>query len=89
MPEDYSVFLTYEAKEQLNCFDKSIRERIKKRLSSLSVCKDKRTLKKHPDIWVLEIGQYRALYLVDVQKKTKTVFFIADHKEYEKKYLRM
>ncbi|MFA4983204.1 MAG: type II toxin-antitoxin system RelE/ParE family toxin [Candidatus Micrarchaeia archaeon] len=86
---EYGIFLTDEAIASLNKLDKAERERVKKRLSALCTLRPARTLKKHPDVWVLEIGDYRALYLIDEAKKTRTVFFIGNHKEYEKRYLSM
>ena len=86
---EVQVLLTDEAVEALNKLDKAVRERVKKRLEALGTLRPARTLKKHPDVWVLEVGDYRALYLIDEKAKTRTVFFIADHKEYERRYLRM
>ncbi|MDO8339074.1 MAG: type II toxin-antitoxin system RelE/ParE family toxin [Candidatus Burarchaeum sp.] len=91
MPQDekYNVLLTDEALAALNKLDKAVRERVKKRLEALSTLRPARTLRKHVDVWVLEIGDYRALYLIDEKAKTRTVFFIADHKEYERRYFHM
>ena len=86
---EVQVLLTDEAVEALNKLDKAVRERVKKRLEALGTLRPARTLKKHPDVWVLEVGDYRALYLIDEKAKTRTVFFVADHKEYERRYLRM
>jgi len=87
--EKYAVFLTDEALAALNKLDKAVRERVKEKLGALSTLRPARTLKKHADIWVLEIGDYRALYLIDKSAKARTVFFIGDHKKYEKKYAQM
>ena len=87
--EKYSVLLTDEALAALNGLDKPVRERVKKRLERLRTSLPARTLKKHPEIWILDIGDYRALYLIDKTARTRTVFFIGDHKEYERKYLFM
>ena len=87
--EEYRVLLTDEALRALNELDKAVRERVKKRLEALSTLRPARTLRKHADVWVLEIGDYRALYLIDEKAKARTVFFVAYHKEYERKYLRM
>jgi mRNA-degrading endonuclease RelE of RelBE toxin-antitoxin system len=87
--EKYEVLLTDEALAVLKKLDKPVHDRIKKKLESLSTLRPARTLRKHGDIWVLEIGDYRALYIIDNEAKTRSVFFIGDHKEYEKKYLRM
>jgi len=85
----YGVFLTDEALAALNKLDKAERERVKKRLVALRTLQPARTLKRHSDIWVLEIGDYRALYLIDETLRTRTVFFIGNHKEYEKRYFAM
>jgi len=87
--EKYDVLLTDEALAALNKLDKAVHERVKKRLEALSTLRPARTLKKHGDVWILEIGDYRALYLIDESAKIRKVFFIADHKEYERRYLRM
>ena len=87
--EKYCVLLTDEALAVLNKLDESVRERVKKRLKALSTLQPARTLKKHGEVWVLGIGKYRAMYLIDENTKTRTVFFIGNHKEYEKRYLLM
>ncbi len=84
--EEFRVFITDDANTSLKKFAKPVAERIKKKIERLSCIAPARTLKKHPDIFVLEIGDYRALYLVDEKAKAKTVFFIADHKDYERRY---
>ena len=33
---------------------------------------------------VEEVGQYRIAYILDTQNKTKNIYFIGDHKQYEK-----
>ncbi len=86
---EFSVLLTDEALAALNKLDKSVRERAKKRLLALRTLRPARTLRKHGEVWVLEIGDCRALYLIDEKAATRTVFFIGSHKEYEKKYLQM
>ena len=87
--EEHGVLLTDEALAALNRLDKALRERVKKKLGALSALRPARTLRKHPDVWVLEIGDFRALYLIDKTARTRTVFFIGNHREYEKKYLLM
>ncbi|MEW6328807.1 MAG: type II toxin-antitoxin system RelE/ParE family toxin [Candidatus Micrarchaeota archaeon] len=87
--EKYRVLITDEALAVLNKLDKAVRGRVKKKLEALSSLRPARTLKKHRDIWILGIGDYRALYLIDENARTRTVFFIGSHKEYEKKYLLM
>lgn len=88
-PGPFKILLIEDAKEQLNALDGSVRERIRKRLERLSTGPDARTLRGHPDIWVLDIGDYRAFYLINEKAKVKTVFFIGDHKEYQRRYEKM
>ena len=87
--EKHPVFLTDEALAQLNRLDKTARGRVKKKLEALSTLRPARTLKKHGDVWVLEIGDYRAMYLIGQSTGARTVYFIGDHKKYEKKYVLM
>ncbi len=87
--EKRPVFLTGEALAQLDRLDKPLRERVKKKLDALRTLRPARTLKKHGDVWILEIGDYRAMYVIGKETGARTVFFIGDHKEYQKRYLLM
>lgn len=72
MPQDeWSVVLEDEALTQLNKLDKSIRERIKKKLEAMRRLSPARTLKKHRDVWVQDTGGYRIMYLVDATSRKK------------------
>jgi mRNA-degrading endonuclease RelE of RelBE toxin-antitoxin system len=84
--EKYEVFYSEKAATALRKMDKSVSEMIKKKADALATRPPTRSLKKHPDVSILEIGQYRALYIINMEKKTKTVFFVGDHKEYKKLY---
>ncbi|HIH18616.1 TPA: type II toxin-antitoxin system RelE/ParE family toxin [Candidatus Micrarchaeota archaeon] len=86
---EFSVLLTDEALSALDRLDKSVRERVKKRLEALRTLRPARTLRKHGEVWILEIGDFRALYLIDEKAATRTIFFIGNHKEYQKRYLKM
>jgi mRNA-degrading endonuclease RelE of RelBE toxin-antitoxin system len=85
----YSVQLSEEALSQFNDLDNSIKLRIKKYLQKLKTAKDTRTLRGNPDIWVVQVGSYRILYLINNQTQLKTIFFIADHRKYEQLYNKM
>jgi len=87
--DKYGILYSERAVETLKKMDKSISEKIRKKIDALAVRAPTRALKKHPDVLVLEFGQHRVLYLMDAGKKTKTIFFVGDHKEYEKKYGKM
>jgi len=90
MPNDeWKVVLEESALGQINCLDKPIRERIKKKLETMRLISPTRTLKRHAETWVQDVGGYRIMYLADFKSKTKTIVFIGDHKEYERKYMQM
>ena len=85
----FVVRLNEDAQKQFRGLDNAVRDRIKKRLEKLKINHDVRTLKEWPEVWIAGIGDYRALYLIDEQTKNKTVFFIGDHKGYERRYEKM
>jgi len=90
MPGDeWKVVLEESALGQLNSLDKPIRERIRKKLEAMRAIPPARTLKRHTETWVQDAGGYRIMYMVDFKSKTKTIVFIGDHKEYERKYMQM
>jgi mRNA-degrading endonuclease RelE of RelBE toxin-antitoxin system len=64
--------------------DKSNQIIIKKKLIKLKSGLEGRHLKLGLDFFVLEFGQYRIAYKKDGSKKIKTIYFVGDHKEYEK-----
>jgi len=85
----YEILYSEKAAQALRKMDKAVSDMVKKKADALSTRPSTRSLKKHPDILILEIGQYRALYIIDKPKKIKTVFFVGDHKEYKKLYGQM
>ena len=38
------------------------------------------------NLFVKKVGQYRIVYVKDIVEKKKIIYFIGDHKEYEKWY---
>jgi len=86
---NYEVMYSEKAATALKKMDKAVSDMIKKKADALSTRAPTRSLKKHLDVMILEIGQYRVLYMVDEGKKIKTVFFVGDHKEYKKLYGKM
>ncbi len=85
----YRIYLSDGAILQLNALDRSVRERIHKKLAQLAILPPARTLHGYSDRWVLEIGDYRALYSIDEKNRTKIVAFIGAHKEYQRRYDKM
>jgi mRNA-degrading endonuclease RelE of RelBE toxin-antitoxin system len=81
---EYSLEFARGWEENFKKMDKSIRERVWKKIQQLKTLTNSRHLKKGFDFFVSEIGQYRIAYKTDEKRKTKTIYFVGDHKEYEK-----
>jgi len=64
--------------------DKGMRERVWKKIQQLKGSVPSRHLKKGLDFHVSEIGQYRLCFKINEKAKVKTIYFVGDHKEYEK-----
>ncbi|MEW6329519.1 MAG: hypothetical protein AB1468_05375 [Candidatus Micrarchaeota archaeon] len=64
--------------------DRSMQERVWRKIQQLKTTTYARHLKKGLPFYVSEIGQYRPCYTIDEKKKIKVVYFVGDHKEYEK-----
>ncbi|MDO8627868.1 MAG: hypothetical protein Q7K42_05355 [Candidatus Diapherotrites archaeon] len=82
----YSVLVEGSAQRQLEKLDKSIQIIIVKKLVQMESKKIGRHLKHGSPFFVEEIGQYRIAFKVLDANKEKKVYFIGDHKEYEKWY---
>lgn len=67
--------------------DKSIKERIAKKIGKILKYPNKRHLKKSL-FFVDEVGQYRIVYRIFEENKRARFYFVGDHKEYEKWYKR-
>ena len=82
----YAVILDEEkARKQFLQLDKSMQERVAKKLKQLE--RDdlpSRHLKHGVPVFVEEVNQYRIIFKTREDLKEKRVGFIGDHKEYEK-----
>ncbi|MGI6589945.1 MAG: hypothetical protein ACOX1V_04785 [Candidatus Iainarchaeum sp.] len=65
--------------------DKSVQERIWKRILKLKVLSTSRHLKHGVPFFVLETGQYRICY-EESSSNLRTIMFAGTHKQYEKWY---
>jgi mRNA-degrading endonuclease RelE of RelBE toxin-antitoxin system len=65
--------------------DRTIKERIAKKIKKVLEYPQKRHLKK-AQFFVAEVGQYRIIYRVFEENKRIRFYFVGDHKEYEKWY---
>ncbi len=64
--------------------DKSMRERVWKKIQQLKTLHHSRHLKQGLGFFISEVGQYRIAYEIDETRKTKIIHFVGDHKQYEK-----
>jgi mRNA-degrading endonuclease RelE of RelBE toxin-antitoxin system len=83
MPE-FSLEFDEDWPKYYNKQDKSIQIIIRKKLSKLKTESEGRHLKHGLAYFVLEFGQYRIAYKKDEPRKAITLYFVGDHKEYEK-----
>ncbi|MEW5955732.1 MAG: hypothetical protein AB1626_04330 [Candidatus Micrarchaeota archaeon] len=85
----FAVLFEENAEKQFYNLDKSIQERIVKKLKQLE--RDglpSRHLQHGVPVFVEEVGQYRIVFKLRQDLKQKRVVFIGDHKQYEKWYSR-
>ena len=78
----YRVLLHPKAAEFLKRADVPLRRRIRDRLRELvSSTKETGQRLKYSPFWRLRIGDYRAIYEVDEEKKTVIILFIGHRRE--------
>ena len=77
----YAVLLHPKASKELENLEKSISERIKKKLRELSTDPEKGERLKHSDFWRLRIGEYRAIYEIDHKNENVIILFIGHRKD--------
>ena len=66
-------------------FDKGIKDQILKKIDQME--NDLKPRGFHNSRYCIEeVGQYRIAYILDEMAKTKTIYFIGKHKQYEKWY---
>lgn len=77
----YSILLHPKANGFLESADGELKDRIKKKLRSLSSDPDKGKKLNYSDFWSLRIGDYRAIYEVDRDAQRAIILFIGHRKE--------
>ncbi|MFH0818149.1 MAG: hypothetical protein V1909_05980 [Candidatus Micrarchaeota archaeon] len=82
----FEVIVQEDQRKALMAIDKSIREKIIKRITRMRNEPPGRHLKLGLDYFVESVGQFRIIYIVEDNRKE--VYFIGDHKEYERWYKR-
>ncbi len=83
---EYQIVLSEEAYSQFRKLDRSVKKKISKAIDYLKTHDSGKRLKKFNNLFVKKIGQYRIVYVKDGEETKKVVYFIGDHKEYERWY---
>ncbi len=83
----FEILFKDSALEEFLKLDKSIRIRIGKKIKQMERADLKtRHLRSGIPFFVLEVGQYRICFSINVARMEKTVYFIGNHKDYERWY---
>ena len=78
----FAVMLHPKAASFLKKADKTVKEQIKKALRKLEEYPEKRGERlRYSNFWKLRIGDYRAIYEIDLEKAMVVVLFIGHRKE--------
>ncbi|MCK4328064.1 MAG: type II toxin-antitoxin system HigB family toxin [Candidatus Diapherotrites archaeon] len=81
---EYSLKFDEKWDTYFSKLDKTMQKRVWKKIQQLKQTTYSRHLKLGFPFFVTEIGQYRLCYKIDGQQKTKTMYFVGTHKDYEK-----
>lgn len=76
----YSVFLHPKAASALKKLDKPTKERIKDKLYKLKKFPKRGKHLEHSSLWSLRIGDYRAIYELEIKQKKIIVLYIGHRK---------
>ncbi len=82
----YQILFSEDAYHMFKRLDKSIKSKIIKAIDGIKVKDSGKRLKGHSNFIVKKVGQYRIVYVIDNKDMVKVVYFVGDHKEYEKWY---
>jgi len=77
----YKILLHPKANVFLKNIDVELKNRIRKKLQSLSSDPEKGKKLKYSDFWRLRIGEYRAVYEIDYNNNRVIVLFIGHRKD--------
>lgn len=80
----YRILLHPDWDRYFSRLDNSMKKRVMKKILQLQGEVHSRHLKQGLPFYVSEIGQYRLSYAVDEAAKVKVLYFVGDHKEYER-----
>jgi mRNA-degrading endonuclease RelE of RelBE toxin-antitoxin system len=73
--------------KHFNKFDRNTRQTLTKKIEKQISETKARHMKQGLDFFVLEAGQYRIALKINERQNIKTIYFVGNHKQYEKWYL--
>ena len=82
----YALVYDEDWNKHFRDFDKTIQVRLIKKLEQLKIKGKSRHLGHGVPFFVEEVGGYRIVFTVDEASKTKKIWFVGNHKQYEKWY---
>jgi len=78
----YRVLLHPKAERFLGKADTSVRDRVKQSLQELENSPERKGQRlKHSQFWMARVGDYRAIYEIDDEKKTVIILFIGHRRD--------
>jgi len=86
----YRVLLHPKAARFLEKADASVRDQVKQGLRDLENSPERRGERlKHSQFWRIRVGDYRAIYEIDEEKKTVIVLFIGHRRDVYDEFSRL
>jgi len=86
----YRVLLHPKAAHFLEKADASVRDQVKQRLRDLENSPERRGERlKHSQFWRVRVGDYRAIYEIDEEKKTVIILFIGHRRDVYDEFSRL
>ncbi len=82
----YKIDFIDEWDRHFKKFDKNIQQIIIKKIEKQTEGTKTRHLKLGIDFYVVELGQYRIAIKIEEEKRIKEIWFVGNHKQYEKWY---
>lgn len=84
--KEYTILFDPDWDEHFQKLDRSVQTRIVKLINKLKGDVPARHLKHGLPYYAIELGQYRICFKIDKEKMAKILYFVGDHKDYERWY---
>ena len=80
----YKIFLQAGWDTQFSALDKSVQMQILKKIEQMKEKPPRKHLKDGLGYFVEKVGQYRIVFVSDEKEMAKYVYFVGDHKNYNR-----